>query len=1365
MKKLNFTFYFILLFFIVQNNNVLAQDWPTEMPSQFDGGARFSFLHKHSEYCGSDCQATEFVEIVLYKNNTVITSEIGRVGDNPSLRATNVTNYACGNDTYWIWIRGTAQQGDIVLYEHYIELFPTVNHSLTGETSGEICINDEKMVTLTTSFFYSAYDDLDSWTDNSSLSSNNGWELNKIGDNYIVKRTSNTSAQNVTLKIRKENNCEESLNYSNNLNYSSPGVPSAPTISGENDIQEYQVYYDYTCSTVSEANTYTFGMKTQDMWDNGIVDIVHNSERSVSIKWNKDYTDTPIITWYGSNSCNDGEIAEYPVTIVRTPEKATTPTGATPICQAGANEEYTTSSEYATSYEWILSPTEAGSITGSSGIATLELNSDFSGSATLKARGINSYGVGEWSNALTINVNPLPGIPSTPTGVNEVCQDGPNTEFVTSGATNATSYTWNVTNTAGAISGDTKTGTVSWTSSFYGDAKIKVRANNSCGTSDYSAEKNVTVNPLPFKPSKPSGAIEVCQEGTDTYQVVESDEALQATSYNWEIIPAEAGTIRSNGGRDITIDWAAGYSGSLQVRVKGINSCGEGSWSNALDINMSNLPSQPEKPTGNTTPCQGGSYNYSTSGGNYADTYYFDIIPSEAGTITQIDNNCVITFNSSYSGDASIRVRGVNSCGEGVYSNELNINVQPLPGKASKPSGSIEVCQGVSETNYSTSGATNADSYDWNLVPNEAGSIVGNTIDAVVYWSSDFTGNAEISVIPNNGCGSGIESDVLNVKRNPVPVKATKPVGLEEVCQNSGEHIYNVAEIEFANEIEWRVNPVSAGQIIGSGNDITLKLDEEFYGLARLSVRGINSCGEGDWSDDLTIEVKELSTVNLGVYSVKCANGNSFELSGGSPSGGYYSMNGDIINEFDPKNEGVGNYEIVYTYTDANNCSNSDISNINVLDYPSTPEIKNSINDEGEKYVYGKADQVLKIEIESPELEYFWYDQVNFQNIIGSGAYLNSDRLPNTLENYTYWVKGYDGNCYSDARKINTKSVIKPNEPVISAKNEVCEGDLIELIAIRDNAPEEDYHYKSKWYNENMQPVFEGDTFLVEYNNEQTYYLSTVDSVNYGNGYILNESSKGSKLVNISYVENPVVNVNELYCLYDDVQLSVSNMSNDITWYDENENEVGQGSNFEVNNIQKDLTYYVQAANEMDCLSDMVSFDIKIQDVQAKFTSDVTNIELGSKVKFENQSKNAQYNKWNFGDNSDESNFENPEHYYYESGQFDVSLIIISDIECTDTVTMEKYITVTGNSTGVSNIENNMNVKIYPNPFNNKVYVENMDEKEIHIRIYDVTGNVLYHEVRKDSKIVLDFNDKKSGIYFIEMQNENNKTVKKIIKQ
>ena len=88
------------------------------------------------------------------------------------------------------------------------------------------------------------------------------------------------------------------------------------------------------------------------------------------------------------------------------------------------------------------------------------------------------------------------------------------------------------------------------------------------------------------------------------------------------------------------------------------------------------------------------------------------------------------------------------------------------------------------------------------------------------------------------------------------------------------------------------------------------------------------------------VEVFDLPVVNMATVSGYCLDSplQGAPITGGSPAGGVYSGIGvtDLGNgtsyNFDPTVNGIGTVTVTYTYTDANGCTDSATSDIEVLD-------------------------------------------------------------------------------------------------------------------------------------------------------------------------------------------------------------------------------------------------------------------------------------------------------------------------------------------------------------------------------------------------------------------------------------------------
>lgn len=91
----------------------------------------------------------------------------------------------------------------------------------------------------------------------------------------------------------------------------------------------------------------------------------------------------------------------------------------------------------------------------------------------------------------------------------------------------------------------------------------------------------------------------------------------------------------------------------------------------------------------------------------------------------------------------------------------------------------------------------------------------------------------------------------------------------------------------------------------------------------------VNSCTNSSTS---SIEVFSLPTVTLDNFATVCNGLQTFSLTGGNPIGGTYLGSGVVGgNQFDPTLNGAGNFQITYSYNDANNCTNTASQNLSVV--------------------------------------------------------------------------------------------------------------------------------------------------------------------------------------------------------------------------------------------------------------------------------------------------------------------------------------------------------------------------------------------------------------------------------------------------
>ena len=186
----------------------------------------------------------------------------------------------------------------------------------------------------------------------------------------------------------------------------------------------------------------------------------------------------------------------------------------------------------------------------------------------------------------------------------------------------------------------------------------------------------VTVRQYPQSPGNIRGNDFVCQGASGVSYAI--DAVKFATNYVWQL-PAGA-TIVSGGGSDsITVDFDASFAGG-PLRVYAENGCGQSAITEKL-INVSPLPDAAGAVTGPSDLCQGtAGVMYSVSKITNATAYVwhlpagFNIVAGDSTSSIIVDLDPTIASLTGV-----VNVQGLNDCGTGILSADLNVAVTPLP--------------------------------------------------------------------------------------------------------------------------------------------------------------------------------------------------------------------------------------------------------------------------------------------------------------------------------------------------------------------------------------------------------------------------------------------------------------------------------------------------------------------------------------------------------------------------------------------------------------------------------------------------------------------------------------------------------------
>ncbi|MFZ4402244.1 MAG: T9SS type A sorting domain-containing protein, partial [Bacteroidales bacterium] len=295
----------------------------------------------------------------------------------------------------------------------------------------------------------------------------------------------------------------------------------------------------------------------------------------------------------------------------------------------------------------------------------------------------------------------------------------------------------------------------------------------------------------------------------------------------------------------------------LSVIAEGVGSCSI--VTDTIKIFFTPIPSKPSIPLGLDSLCINSPNSvFTCNGGTNAIYSEWAITPENAGAINNSSiSYALIDWNNSFSGKAFLSVRAVNQCGMSNSSDTLAVKIIPIPGKADLPIGPSQICQNSPDQTFTTFGTPNASHYQWSILPANAANFSGNDNSIITHWNNGFTGTATITVKGINNCGIGAISDTFNLSVNPLPTKPGIPLGQTQLCVNSNNSFYTTLGSNYASIYQWNIYPEIAGVIIDSSTTSLVDWNNNFSGIAKLTVKGINECGS-KISDSLTIKIDSL---------------------------------------------------------------------------------------------------------------------------------------------------------------------------------------------------------------------------------------------------------------------------------------------------------------------------------------------------------------------------------------------------------------------------------------------------------------------------------------------------------------------------
>jgi hypothetical protein len=398
--------------------------------------------------------------------------------------------------------------------------------------------------------------------------------------------------------------------------------------------------------------------------------------------------------------------------------------------------------------------------------------------------------------------------------------------------------------------------------------------------------------------------------------------------------------------------------------------------------------------TQSTTAIASGGFQNSVNGGSEAFLVKFDAAGNRIGAtyfgggVNEFANGIAVDMNSNVylcgetESTSGIAFGGHQMTHGGVYDAFLVkfTSYCTVPAQPSAITGISSLCNGTTNT-YSVAAVAGATSYTWSLPGGWTGTSTTNSINAT---ASTTGGN--ITVTADNTCGSSSAQTLVVTVSNPVLAVAPNAATCFGNCDGSitastsggiapysyspsltglcaGSYTVTVTDnigcstaqsTTVTEPTVLAANATSAPGTVCAGDCAVLSAGSVTGGTApyfyawqpgNLIGSSINVCPTVPTCYTLTVVdangciATALTCVNVNSHPVvsynetqtlTCINWNPITLTAGSPAGGVYSGTGVTGNTFSSATAGAGTFDVVYSYTDANGCSNSDTSAITV---------------------------------------------------------------------------------------------------------------------------------------------------------------------------------------------------------------------------------------------------------------------------------------------------------------------------------------------------------------------------------------------------------------------------------------------------
>lgn len=237
--------------------------------------------------------------------------------------------------------------------------------------------------------------------------------------------------------------------------------------------------------------------------------------------------------------------------------------------------------------------------------------------------------------------------------------------------------------------------------------------------------------------------------------------------------------------------------------------------------------------------------------------------------------------------------------------------------------------------------------------------------------------------------------------------------------------------------------------------------------------------------------------------------------------------------------------------------------------------------------------------------------------------------------------------------------------------------------------------------------------------------------------------------ININLFPLPYVEIgnDRTECVGNDIVLDAGNFENYL-W--------NNGSTQQTINVTQSGLYSVTVTDSNGC----TGFDVvNIELVEYPVADFNYSILTGTTVLFTDLSQHAVVYKWDFDNNGIvDSNVAGDVTYTYpQFGQYSAKLTVSN--ACSEVSVIKTILVV-----GIEELLNST-ISIYPNPVTEVLFIKDLEKKYDILRIYDIAGRIIMEKnIQNLNNMSIDFTEIKSGIYNLELRNNEEIKSSRIIK-